>query len=140
MNPNLIYYPCLVLILWTFLVMLRMFICRVQVVRTGQINIRYFKTYNTGENLPPLAVQASRNFSNLLEMPPLFYVLCAFALITQSVDHWLLGLAWSYVGLRIVHSVIHITINKIMPRMSIFALSCGVLFIMAFRIGLMIHH
>lgn len=138
MNPNLIYYPCMVLILWTFLIMLRMFICRVQGVRKGEINVRYFKTYNTGDNLPPLAVQASRNYSNLLEMPPLFFVICAFALITQSVDHLMLNLAWIYVGLRILHSIVHVTINKIVPRMTLFALSCATLFFMAARIGLLI--
>lgn len=139
MNPNFIYYPCMVLILWTFLILIRMFICRVQGVRKGEINVRYFKTYNTGDSLPPLAVQASRNFSNLLEMPPLFYVICAFALITNSVDHLMLSLAWTYVGLRIVHSIVHVTINKIVPRMTLFALSCTTLFFMVVRLGFMIH-
>lgn len=138
MNPNVIIFPCLALIIWTFLILLRMASTRFQSVRSGEVNFRYFKTYSTGENIPPKALQASRNFTNLFEMPTLFYVVCIFSLITRSVDQVMLNLAWTYVFLRIIHSLIHVTNNKIMYRMSVYALSCAVFFIMAIRLGYMI--
>jgi len=138
MNPNLIFFPCLALLIWTFLILMRMATLRFQSVRRGDVNFRYFKTYSTGEMLPTKALQASRNFTNLFEMPTLFYMVCAFSLITKSVDQVMLILAWTYVTLRVFHSLIHITNNKIMYRMSFYALSCAVLFIMAIRLGQML--
>lgn len=138
MNPNVIFFPCLALLVWTFLILLRMAALRFQSVRRGDVNFRYFKTYSTGETVPPKDLQASRNFTNLFEMPTLFYMVCAFSLITKSVDQVMLSLAWTYVILRMIHSLIHITVNKIMYRMTFYALSCAVLFIMAIRLGHML--
>lgn len=140
MNPNLIYYPCFALLLLSAMVLVRMFLTRVQGIKSGQVDFRYFKTYNHAEkDLPILMTQASRNFTNLFEVPTLFYMVCAFSLITQQVDGFFLWLAWIYVALRYMHSIIHLTNNKIMPRMAVYGLSWIVLIIMgvilAFRIA-----
>ncbi len=71
--------------------------------------------------------RAADNYKNLFEMPVFFYVLCLAALVTRQVGMTLLVLAWAYVGLRLVHSVIHMGYNKVMHRFYVFALSNGVL-------------
>jgi hypothetical protein len=43
------------------------------------------------------------------------------------------GLAWGYVGLRVVHSLVQSTTNVIMVRFSIFMVSTVVLLILAIR-------
>ena len=138
MNPNLIYYPVLAMIVLTATVLIRMFVLRVKGIKSGQVDFRYFKTYNMPTQIPPKQVQAERNFSNLFEVPVLFYTVCAFSLITQNVDHVMLTLAWSYFTLRALHSLIHLTTNKIIPRMSLYGLSWIVLMIMAIKLGLMV--
>jgi hypothetical protein len=63
----------------------------------------------------------------LHEAPTVFYaVALALALIGQG-DGLNAMLAWSYVGLRIAHSLVQSTINKVMVRFLIFALSSLVL-------------
>lgn len=60
-------------------------------------------------------------FSNQFELPVLFYVICAFALITRMVDPWMLGLACLFVGARVVQAAIHIGPNIVMWRFAAYA-------------------
>ena len=138
MNQNLIFFPCFGLLILTGIVLLRMFMTRISAVKKGSVDVKFFKTYDMQVNAPMLMTQAARNFTNLFEVPTLFYMICAFALITQNVDGVMYGLAWLYVGLRCIHSMIHVTSNKLYPRMSVYGLSWIVLLAMscllAFRI------
>ncbi len=139
MNQNLIYYPCFALLVLSTFVLVRMFIARVQALRKGLVDVKHFKTYDYhGKNHPVLMTQASRNFSNLFEVPTLFYMVCLFALVTQKVDGTFLGLAWLYVLFRYLHSAVHLTTNKIVPRMSTYGLSWLVLIIMGVLLALRI--
>ncbi|MEL7023248.1 MAG: MAPEG family protein [Pseudomonadota bacterium] len=63
---------------------------------------------------------AANNFSNLLEMPVLFYVLVALVLATDTAPGVLTLLAWVFVGLRIAHSMIHVTYNKVLHRFYVY--------------------
>jgi hypothetical protein len=96
MNQNLIYYPCFSLLILSALVLLRLGYLRQKAIRNKSVDFRFFKTYNNGSTEPALSAQASRNFTNLFEVPTLFYMVCAFALITRSVDDTFLVLAWGY--------------------------------------------
>lgn len=68
-------------------------------------------------------VQAADNFRNLFEVPVLFYALGAVALATRQTPGWLVVGAWAFVGLRVVHSFIHCTYNKVVHRLAAFLLS-----------------
>ena len=76
------------------------------------------------ENVLPREVQwKAHNYNHLHEAPTVFYaVALALAMIGQG-DGTNATIAWVYVGLRIVHSVFQATINKVMPRFILFALS-----------------
>lgn len=134
MNQNLMYFPCLAMLLLTFVVMLRMFVLRVKAVKNKEIEVNYFKTYNVGM-APRDMLQADRHFINLFEAPVLFYMLCAFCVITFHVDSNMLSAAWAYVFFRAVHAGIHLTINKIRPRMLTYAAGWIVLLYMGIRLG-----
>ena len=75
-------------------------------------------------------VQAADNFRNLFETPVLFYALVACAIAVSWVPPWLVIGAWCYFGLRIAHSLIHCTYNRVMHRLAIFALSFGLLVVL----------
>ncbi|MEZ5716120.1 MAG: MAPEG family protein [Paracoccaceae bacterium] len=66
----------------------------------------------------------------LLEMPVLFYVICIMAYMTDTVGKVLLLAAWLYVGLRAVHTAIHLTSNKVLHRLIAFTASNVVLIAM----------
>jgi hypothetical protein len=64
---------------------------------------------------------------NLLEMPVLFYVACLTFYVTKRVDAAPVVLAWVYVGLRVIHSVVHLTYNRVRDRLIVYAASGVVL-------------
>ena len=72
-------------------------------------------------------VQPADNFRNLFEVPVLFYVLVAIAVATKHVPTWLVACAWLYVVLRVVHSAIHCSYNKVYHRLAVFMASFGLL-------------
>ena len=64
-----------------------------------------------------------RSVANLFETPILFYVIVLTAFVTGQSGYWLLGLAWAYVGLRFVHTYVHLTSNVVLTRFRVFVLS-----------------
>jgi len=69
----------------------------------------------------------NRNYMNLLEAPTLFYAVCLALFVTGTVDGVTLALAWTYVAGRTLHSLVHVTYNKVLHRLILFALSNFVL-------------
>jgi hypothetical protein len=63
----------------------------------------------------------------------LFYALMFFAAMTGGGDATALKLAWAYVIIRVLHSLVQATINRVIVRFSIFALGSIVLMIFTFR-------
>jgi hypothetical protein len=61
------------------------------------------------------------NFRNLFETPVLFYALCLALAITQSVTPGMFAATWIYVALRVLHSAIHCSTNRVMHRFAAFA-------------------
>jgi hypothetical protein len=60
---------------------------------------------------------------NLLELPMLFYVVGILLYITGGASHLVVALAWAFVALRVVHSLIHLTYNHVLHRLAAFTLS-----------------
>ncbi len=129
MNSKLIFVPMMALVFWTFIIMLFMAYKRFSAGFAGRLKPGAFKV---GESLEvPRDVRlANRNFINLFEIPVLFYALCLALYATHNVTETLLVLSWIYVLLRVAHSVIHVSYNKILHRFSIYATSSFVLLAM----------
>lgn len=75
-------------------------------------------------------VQAVDNFSNLFELPVLFYVLCIALAATNNGTTVYVTAAWIFVVLRVVHSLIHVTYNFVLHRFAVWLLGAVWLFIM----------
>ena len=78
----------------------------------------------------------NRAFMNLVEVPPLFYVLCVVFFVTGKVGAVALGLAWLYVALRVAHSLIFLGYNHVVHRFAVFAISNFVVVAMVFDLAL----
>jgi hypothetical protein len=128
-----IFYPVVVLVLWTFAVLLLVNRARIKAARAKQVRVADF-AFGESENVPGEARLPNRNYMNLLEMPVLFYVACLVVYVIGKVDAWSLGLAWLYVALRVAHSIIHVTYNHVIHRMRAFALSYVVLVALWIRV------
>ena len=74
--------------------------------------------------------QAAENFRNLFEVPVLFYVLCIALAVTGGSTPGFVTAAWAYVGLRALHSLIHVTYNRVTHRFLVYVTSTALLFVM----------
>ncbi len=72
----------------------------------------------------------ARNLSNLVEMPVLYFALIPLLLVTASASNMQVELAWAFVALRLVHSIIHISRNSIRARARVYIASNVLLFAM----------
>lgn len=125
----LLIYPMCAMVFLTVVVLGVMFGRRVKAVRTGQVKMAHFKTFSVGET-PDDALKASRHFTNLFEVPVLFYVACLVGMILPVQSTLFLVLAWLFVMARVVHAAIHLTHNKVLHRMSAFATSVTMMVMM----------
>lgn len=134
MNPRLILWPALALMLWTLLVLVQIPIRRFYAACKKRVAAEDFR-YGESSNVPPDVALPNRVFMNLVEVPVLFYALVGFHLVTGLVDATVLVLAWGYFGLRITHSLIFLTYNHVVHRFAVFATSNFVLLAMIFYLG-----
>ena len=67
--------------------------------------------------------QAADNFRNLFEVPVLFYVFCIVIAVTGGSTPGLMPAAWIFVGLRALHSLIHVSYNRVVHRFLVYAAS-----------------
>jgi hypothetical protein len=128
MNPNalLLVAAQFALVLLTFAVAMRMFYSRITEMRRKRIHPQAAATAK-GLNERLENVQAADNFRNLFELPVLFYALCASALALHQVSEGLVAGAWLFVALRVAHSFIHCTYNKVFHRLAAYATGLAVL-------------
>lgn len=129
MNQAAIMNPVIALAVLTFVVLLLIPYQRFKAVILKQVVVDDFKFGESG-NVPPGVSIPNRNYMNLLELPMLFYVVCLALFVTETVTTATVGLAWAYVTLRSVHSLVHLTYNKVVHRLTFFALSNIVLIVL----------
>ena len=122
MRPEAIFVPVSVLAIWTGLMVFLLGFNRIRAVRAGRVPRGAFRLGESPE-VPPDVTIWNRNLINLLEMPMLFYVVSICFYVTHLVRPGVLRYAWIYVALRIVHSLIHVTSNRIMARLVVYAAS-----------------
>ena len=103
---------------------------RIGGMKKNRVHPEKMKSQQAKALLPEHASISAENFSNIFEVPTLFYVLLGFIFMTQSTSVSLLVLAFAYVLLRTLHSGITLTYNKVMHRFPTYVLSCLVLWIM----------
>lgn len=111
---------------WTGLVLLLVPIVRIRATIRRQVVADDFKLGESAA-VPPAVSIPNRNYMNLLEVPVLFYVVCLTLVAIAGVTPVAVMLAWAYVGLRLIHSAIHLTYNNVVHRVSVFAVSNAVL-------------
>jgi hypothetical protein len=115
MDTRLMWWPAIAMAALTFLVWLRMYFMRVGEMKRERIHPQAVAlSAQMAERLKD--TRAADNFRNLFELPVLFYLALVIAVQTGLVTQVTLCLAWAFVALRIVHSAIHCTYNKVYHR------------------------
>ena len=132
MSNNLV-QPVLALMVLTLLVWLVMYVRRIGAMRALRIPAQALSTPDKRSLLPEAVNRPSNNLVNLFEMPVLFYALCLLLMVGNQVDALYVQLAWAYVGLRALHSLIQCTANIVIWRFVAYLLSSLVLAAMIIR-------
>ncbi|PHR57689.1 MAG: hypothetical protein COA43_11790 [Robiginitomaculum sp.] len=129
--------PVLALILWTFVMWAVMYWRRIPAMNAITKNTQEFiDDPKLGEQLPAKARWAADNYNHLHEQPVLFYALMGYLFMTEHTGAFFLNLAWAYVIIRIVHSLLQITSNRVVIRFGLFVLGSLCLIAMAVRAAL----
>jgi hypothetical protein len=129
MDDFRILYPLFAMFGLVSFVLLRLRSQRFAAVRSEQVDASFYKAYPEGVEPESLRV-VSRHFSNLFEMPVLFYVVALMIYVTQQTTGFLVACAWLYVLLRCAHSYIHLGRNELIPRFVAYFASAFVLAIL----------
>ena len=120
--------PVVVLLAWTMVMWVWMYITRIPAMTKANIapdDAR--KTGTLDARLPEQVQWKAHNYNHLHEQPTVFYAVCLLLAMAGMGDGMTAFLAWIYVGLRILHSLVQVTANKVMVRFVLFALSSVVL-------------
>ena len=121
-----IWMPCAAMVGLTALVWLKLYWDRIGEMRARRIDAQALATARaTGQLERP---QAAENFRNLFEVPVLFYLLCVALVLNGGSTPGFVAAAWAYVGLRALHSVVHVTYNRVMHRFLVYVASTLLLF------------
>lgn len=121
-------YPALAQILWSFVVLVIMFLRRKKAF--ADRTVRLADVAVSTERYPDAARLAAANFSNQFETPLLFFALILIAIHVGATGHVMAALAWAYVATRVAHTLVHTGSNSLQRRALIFALGVACLFLM----------
>jgi hypothetical protein len=133
MNSQAIFAPFLSMMVLTFSVWLYMYTRRIPFIIRSKLSPDQMTTLELARLSPPSVSNPSDNLKNLFEIPTLFYALILYLFVTQRVDSVYLIAAWVFVGFRVVHSIVHCTINIVVLRFWLYAISTTTLWLMVGR-------
>ncbi|MDO9224286.1 MAG: MAPEG family protein [Caulobacter sp.] len=121
--------PVLALIIWSLLIWVWMYAKRIPAMSKAKVNPQDARFPGSLNVLPDDARAAADNYNHLMEQPTIFYALAVLTYLLSLQSPLTAGLAWAYVGLRVVHSLVQITVNAVPVRFLVFAVSTLVLMV-----------
>ncbi len=122
--------PVLALITWSLVMWAWMYATRIPAMGKANIDPDNAKHPGSLDVLPSNVRSVADNYNHLHEQPTIFYALAFYLAMTGNGDDLAVNLAWAYVIIRVVHSLVQATTNKVMLRFPVFALSSIVLVVM----------
>ena len=112
------------LVAWSLVMWLWMYATRIPAI--AKANMKLDPNAPRGEQmalLPPSVRWKADNYNHLMEQPTIFYAIAITLAVLGAGDGVNTTLAWGYVGLRVLHSLIQVLVNKIEVRFMAFVLS-----------------
>ena len=128
--------PVVILLAWTMVMWLWMYVTRIPAMQRAKIDVANLKG-GTGKDLdavlPPDVQWKAHNYNHLLAEPMIFYAVCLVLAIIGHGEGMNLTVAWLYVALRIAHSLVQATVNRVAVRFLLFASSSLCLIVLIFH-------
>lgn len=122
--------PVLALISWTAIMWVWLYATRIPAMKAARIEPNTARHPGSGwnEKMPAAARGIADNYNHLHEQPTIFYALMFYLALTGGSDSIAAGIAWAYVVLRIVHSLVQAVVGDVMLRFGVFVLASLTLF------------
>jgi hypothetical protein len=128
--------PVVVLLAWTMVMWVWMYATRIPAMLKAGIDAKGM-VGSTGASLRALLPDSvswkADNYNHLHEAPTLFYAVAIVLAVIGQGGGTNAMIAWAYVALRIAHSIVQATINRVALRFALFALSSIALMILIFH-------
>ncbi len=118
--------PVVVLAAWSMIMWIWMYATRLPAMkRAGLLDEPMIggTGASLGPKLPVTVQWKADNYNHLMEQPTVFYAVALTLAFLGSGDSLNAMIAWAYVGLRIAHSLVQVTVNRVTLRFALFALS-----------------
>lgn len=125
--------PMLALIVWTFVMWLWLYVTRIPAMKRAGVSAAKIKEKGDLDVLPLHVRRVADNYNHLHEQPTVFLALVIYCHLAGIADLMMIQLAWSYVMLRALHSLVQALWNFVPVRFAVFASSSVVLMVMAGR-------
>ncbi|HEX6243956.1 MAG TPA: MAPEG family protein [Polyangiales bacterium] len=127
--------PLLALIALVFVAWAVTLVFRNYAILRGITSGAYYRRYE-GELPPEWVERPARTFNNLMQVPPMFYLVCLLMLHTGRVDAAQLVLAWTFVAARYAHACVYSMWNHLPSRFGTFLASFVTLIVLYVRFAL----
>jgi hypothetical protein len=114
--------PVLTLAFWTFIIFAIMAPARFYFLRMKHPQTAAH-TKNLKGLLPPWTERVADNYNHLFEQPVVFYAIALSIAVINNIEPFMIQLAWVYVALRVLHSIVQITFNFVPLRFTLFVTS-----------------
>ncbi|WP_375420886.1 MAPEG family protein [uncultured Sphingomonas sp.] len=118
--------PMVALIAWTLVMLVWMLVTRLPAMKAAGADLGTLvgsKAADADRALPAQVQWKAHNYNHLMEQPTLFYAVCAVLALSGTGDGVNAWIAWAYVALRVLHSLVQATVNKVGPRFMLFLAS-----------------
>lgn len=128
--------PVVALAIWTMVMWLWMYATRLPALTAAKVDMDAFAndaTMTLDRLLPAQVQRKAHNYNHLHEAPTVFYAICLVLAVTGAGGNHGAQVAWAYVALRVVHSLVQATVDKIPLRFMLFAASSLCLMALIFR-------
>ena len=133
MKPDVIFQPMLVMMGLTLIVWVYMYARRIPFITQSGLRPDQVTPAELARLSPPSVSNPSDNLKNLFELPTVFYAIALYLHAVGQVDGVYVVLAWVFVGFRILHSAVHCTVNIVLLRFWLYAISAVALWVMVVR-------
>jgi hypothetical protein len=142
-NTPAILQPVVVLAAWTMVMWAWLYATRIPAMNKLGIDpdsLVRDPNVSLDKLVPPEVRWKADNYNHLHEAPTVFYAIALLLAMVGQGDGFNATLAWGYVGLRIVHSLVQATVNKVMLRWAVFMLSSLVLIALILHAAITVFH
>ena len=129
-----IFAPAVVLVLWSLVMLAWLALTRLPAMERARIPLMTI-VGSRGANLegviPDHVNWKAHNYAHLMEQPTVFYATVVILGVTGAGEGLNLTLAWAYVALRVAHSLVQATWNRVAVRFALFSAATAALLVLA---------